>query len=161
MAKVRRTSRTNRAREMFISVLSESCNVSEACRAAGIGRTTAYEWRRDDLTFAAQWDEAEEEAADRLEREAWRRAVDGTDKPVTHQGVITATYKEYSDRMLEILLKAHRPEKFVEKVRNEHTGANGGPIQTEQVSADAESFRSRIAGIAARKTEAGGDSAPE
>lgn len=119
MAKTRRTSRTDRAREAFIATLRESCNVSEAARAAGIGRSTAYEWRDDDPEFAAAWDDAEQEAADKLEREAWRRAVEGTDKPVTFQGAITATYKEYSDRMLEILLKAHRPEKYVERFKGE------------------------------------------
>jgi hypothetical protein len=93
-----RTIRTNRAREEFLRVLSESCNVSEACRAAGIGRQSAYDWRRDDEQFAAAWSEAEETAADSLEKVAWGRAT--TDK---------------SDRMLEILLKAHRPEKFVER----------------------------------------------
>jgi hypothetical protein len=103
-------------------VLADTCNVSEACRTANIGRTTAYEWREADPSFAAAWKDAEEAAADKLEREAWRRAVEGTDKPVTFQGVITATYKEYSDRMLEILLKAHRPEKFVEKSKVEHSG---------------------------------------
>lgn len=112
--------RTDRAREAFLTVLRETCNVSEAARAANIGRTVAYEWRADDPAFAAAWADAEQEAADKLEREAWRRGVEGTDKPVTFQGVITATYKEYSDRMLEILLKAHRPEKFTERQRLDH-----------------------------------------
>jgi hypothetical protein len=31
--------------------------------------------------------------------------------------------------MLEILLKAHRPEKFVERYRAEMTGGDGGPIR--------------------------------
>jgi hypothetical protein len=121
--KARRTARTDRARETFLEVLRQSCNVSEAARAAGIGRRTAYDWRDADEAFAADWDDAEQEAADKLEREAWRRAVEGVDKPVTHQGIITATYKEYSDRMLEILLKGHRPEKFTDRLKAEHTGA--------------------------------------
>lgn len=121
MPKKPRTVRTDRARETFIATLSETCNVSEAARAAGIGRRTAYEWRDADESFAAEWDEAEQEAADKLEREAWRRAVEGTDKPVTYQGEITGTYKEFSDKMLEILLKAHRPDKFVERSKVEHS----------------------------------------
>lgn len=118
-----RTLRPDRARETFLAVLAETCNVSDAARKAGIGRRTAYEWKAADEAFAAAWREAEEEAADKLEREAWRRAVEGVDKPVTFQGAITATYKEYSDRMLEILLKGHRPEKYTERVKNEHSGA--------------------------------------
>lgn len=123
-----RTIRTDKARKAFLAILRETCNVSEAARAANIGRQSAYDWRGDDEAFAAAWDEAEQEAADKLEREAWRRGVDGTDKPVTFQGRITDTYKEHSDRMLELLLKAHRPEKFKERVTNEHVGKDGGPI---------------------------------
>lgn len=95
------------------------------------------------------WNDAEQEAADALEREAWRRAVEGTDKPVTYQGQITATYKEYSDRMLEMLLKAHRPEKFKDRVSNEHSGPGGGPIQHELSAEElAQSIESKLARIA-------------
>lgn len=104
-----RTVRTDRARERFLEVLAESCNVSEACRRANIGRATAYEWREDDSLFAKAWAEAEAIAVDRLEQVAWDRATGGV-----------------SDRMLEILLKAHRPEKYVE--RREVTGTGGGPV---------------------------------
>lgn len=123
MTKPRRTSRTDRAREKFIAVLAEQCNVSEAARAAGIGRTTAYEWRESDPTFAALWDEAEQVAADKLEREAWRRAHDGFEEPVYYQGDVVGTITKYSDRMLEILLKGHRPEKFVDRIKAEHSGS--------------------------------------
>lgn len=92
-----RSKRTDRARATFLATLEETCNVSASARAAGLGRRTVYEWREDDPTFAADWDEAEEIAADKLEQVARERAIDG------------------SDRMLEILLKAHRPEKFVER----------------------------------------------
>lgn len=122
MTKKRRTVRTDRAREKFLETLAQTCNVSEAAREAGFSRRTAYEWRDDDENFAAEWKVAEDEAADKLEREAWRRAVEGTDKPVTYQGKIMASYKEYSDKMLEILLKAHRPDKFKERVATEHSG---------------------------------------
>jgi hypothetical protein len=123
MTKTRRTSRTDRARKTFIATLAEFCNVSEAAREAGIGRTTAYEWREADPEFAAAWDAAEQVAADKLEREAWRRAVEGVDKPIYYQGDKIDTCKEYSDRMLEILLKGHRPEKFVDRIKAEHSGS--------------------------------------
>jgi transposase len=106
---------TDRARATFIETLAETCNVSEAARRAGIARRTVYEWKDADPEFAADWLDAEETAADKLELEARRRAVEGVDKPITFQGAVTGTYKEYSDKMLEILLKAHRPDKFVER----------------------------------------------
>lgn len=123
-----RSKNTDTRRAKFLAVLRETCNVSEAAKAAGVARRTIYEWRYTDEAFNADWEEAEQEAADRLEREAWRRAVEGTSKPVTFQGRITATYLEYSDRMLELLLKAHRPEKYKERVATEHSGPGGGPI---------------------------------
>jgi terminase small subunit-like protein len=129
-----RTIRTDRVRATFLAILAEQCNVTEACRAAGIGRSAVYTWRDDDPAFRAAWEEAEQMAADRLEKVAWERASKGL-----------------SDRMLELLLKAHRPEKFKERVANEHTGANGGPIQHEQVNSDADDFQRRVARLAARE----------
>lgn len=123
-----RTKRTDTREQKFLSVLRSTCNVTEAAKSAGVGRRTVYEWRDADPAFREQWDDAEQEAADRLEREAWRRAVDGVEKPITFQGQITDRYLEYSDRMLELLLKAHRPEKFKERVSNEHTGKDGGAL---------------------------------
>lgn len=109
-----RTNRTDRARATFLSVFRQTANVSEAARAAAIARRTAYDWRDADPDFAAAWAEAEQEAVDRIEREALRRAVEGWDEPVWHQGQQCGVVRKYSDRMLEILLKGHRP-KFSER----------------------------------------------
>lgn len=104
-----RTIRTDRARTAFLCILSETCNVSEAARAAKISRRGAYDWRDSDVEFAAAWAEAEQTAIDKLEKVAWDRATDGV-----------------SDRMLEILLKAHRPEKYVDRIQ--HSTKDGKPI---------------------------------
>ncbi len=93
-----RSTSTDRARETFLATLAETCNVSEAARVAGIPRRTVYGWRDADEAFAADWKDVEEAAADMLEQVAYERATDGK-----------------SDRMLEILLKAHRPDKYVER----------------------------------------------
>ena len=95
-----------RAQRSFLNVLRISCNVAGACRAAKIGRRTAYDWRAADREFAQAWDDAEQEAADALEQIAWKRATEGQ-----------------SDRLMEILLKGHRPERYVEKFKGELTGA--------------------------------------
>ena len=123
------TVRTDDAREAFLSTLTAACNVTAACKAAGIGRQTAYQWRKEDEAFALAWAEALEEAVDALEKEAWRRAAEGVEKPIVYQGVVTGTYREYSDRMMEILLKAHRPEKYIERLRTENLHAVSINIQ--------------------------------
>jgi hypothetical protein len=128
-----RPKRTDAREQKFLDLLRATCNVSESARTAGICRRTAYEWREADTVFAAKWAEAEAEAADALEREAWRRGVEGTDRPITYQGEITGSYKEYSDRMLELLLKAHKPEKYKERVSNEHSGPDGKSLNPPQI----------------------------
>ena len=52
-----------------------------------------------------------DEAADALEREAWRRGAEGVSRPVYQQGREVGVIQEYSDALLIHMLKAHRPEK--------------------------------------------------
>jgi hypothetical protein len=101
--------------ERFLSRLRDNGNVSDACLYARIDRKTAYNWREKSKTFAAQWEEALDMAVEELERTANARA------------------RYNSDTLLIFLLKAHRPEKYRETVRNEHTGANGAPLFTEVI----------------------------
>ena len=119
----------------FLRALSTTGNVTAACRAAKVPRCSAYKHREEDPEFAAAWDEALDEAADRLEEEARRRAVEGVlQKKFTKGGepIIDPETGEqyvehvYSDTLLTLLLKAHRPEKFRE--RFEHTGKDGEPL---------------------------------
>jgi hypothetical protein len=66
---------------------------------------------------------AKEMAADRLEEEAWRRAVDGVEEPVGfYRGEPGAYVRRYSDTLLIFLLKGLRPEKYRE--RYEHSGGD-------------------------------------
>lgn len=51
--------------------------VSGAAAIAGVGRRTHYDWLEQDREYAAAFDDAVEVAADRLEVEARRRAVEG------------------------------------------------------------------------------------
>jgi hypothetical protein len=117
-----RTTRTLKKQEAFCAALRQRGNVQDACEATGIARRTAYQWRSDDTDFAAAWDEALDEAADRMEREAFRRAVEGTNEPVYHQGQEVGAVRKYSDTLLIFLLKAARPEKYRERTETRHTG---------------------------------------
>lgn len=55
-------------------------------------------------------------AADRLEREAWRRAVEGWEEPVYPKGQLVGTVRLYSDTLLALLLRAARPKRYREQV---------------------------------------------
>lgn len=123
-----RTNRTSKKAQTFLDELSKCGNVKDACAAAGVGRRTAYDWRAKDPEFAQAWDSALDEAADTMEREAFRRAVEGIEKPVfgsLGRGEGTGEVgrvREYSDTLLIFLLKAARPEKYRERTETRHTG---------------------------------------
>lgn len=108
-----------RLKERFLAHLALSGNVSEASRVAGVERATMYFWRRNNPEFASAWNEALEVATDALEAEARRRALYGYDELITYGGKIICDAqgqpvikKRYSDGLLRMLLRAHRPSRF-------------------------------------------------
>lgn len=71
--------------------------IKHAAAAIEVHRTTIHRWKRTDPEFAAAMEDAEEDGTDDLEREAIRRAKDG------------------SDTLLIFLLKARRRERYGER----------------------------------------------
>jgi hypothetical protein len=128
--------RTQGWQERFLARLRQSPNVSAAAQMAGIDRTSAYWWRDRHPDFSKEWDEAIQVGVDALQDIAWARATSSTNP---------------SDRLMELLLKAHRPELYGQRIRNELTGAGGGPVEYrgDVWSTDEE----RAALIAAMKAE--------
>jgi len=123
--------------DAFLKTLAITGNVFRACKACEVGRTAVYEERKANGEFAKEWDRSLEDAADRLESEARRRAYKGlTRKKFTGKGepiIDPATgeqyyEREYSDTLLIFLLKGLNPEKFRERISAEHSGPGGKPI---------------------------------
>ncbi|HVZ39480.1 MAG TPA: hypothetical protein VHI13_09395 [Candidatus Kapabacteria bacterium] len=119
----------------FLEVLARSGNVTLACYAAETDRQNAYQLRNRDADFRELWDAALEMAADRLEEEAWRRALEGVERYVVSQGKIVMgpdgkplIEEQYSDMLLDRLLRAHRPEKF-----RDSYGVVGGSVTIVKV----------------------------
>lgn len=109
----------------FLSHFAVLGVITEAAVAAGVDRERHYEWLADPEkypNYREAYENAREKAADRLEAEATRRAVDGWEEPVFQQGMQVGLIRRHSDRMLEILLKARRPERF----RERHDVTTGG-----------------------------------
>lgn len=99
-----------RDRQFLDSLVETGGNVTSACKALGIKRRTAYEWRAADPVFAADWDEAVNHGLDQLETEARRRAYEGIDEPVFYKGQVCGHIRRYSDSLIMFLLKAYRPQ---------------------------------------------------
>jgi hypothetical protein len=117
--------------DAFLAHLAETGILSDAAAAAGVNRTTVFRRRQDDAEFAKQVEEAIDMAADKLEAEARRRALEGVEEPVYQGGQLVGTKTVYSDSLLALLLKGRRKKVFAERV--EETGADGGPIKSQQV----------------------------
>ena len=75
-----------------------------------------------------------EQAADVLEREAWRRASEGVKQPVFYQGEVCGHVRKYSDVLLIFLLKGARPDKYREQLATPAAG------KTEEADANLEQF---------------------
>ena len=134
---MKRTRWTKTTRANFFRALAATGIVNSACEAAGVGRSRAFELRKEDPEFAAEWEVAEGIAADRLETEARRRAIEGVDDLVVSRGEVVMfqgrplVRRVYSDRLMELFLRAKRPQEFSERQRLEHSGPEGAPIQLQ------------------------------
>lgn len=119
--------------ERFIGALSKHGVVTAAAKAARISRKTVYERRAEDKDFAELWDDAIEQAADMLEREAVRRAYTGTLRPIYQGGEKVGSVREYSDTLMIFLLKGARPGKYRENHKVEVSGPGGGAIPIREI----------------------------
>ena len=123
-------------RDAFLEALRSTPIIKQACRAAGVSRKVAYDWRKTDGEFAAEWDDALQDGIDTLEEILMRRA------------------QERDTVAMIFLLKGLRPKKYRE--RYEHSVPQEGPITykigsgREKVLAGLAEMNERLA-IGARK----------
>jgi hypothetical protein len=118
----------------FLLALARHGNVTQACKTARISRDTIYIWRHDDVGFAGAWDDALKAATDELEREAWRRAMKGTKKPIYQGGQHVGDVQEFSDTLLIFLMKGAAPEKYRERTLTEQQHSGNVKIAIEYVN---------------------------
>lgn len=110
----------------FLAAYAHTGRVTRAAKSAQVNWRNHYYWMKSDPDYVEAFAEAKTMAGDFLEDEAIRRAVEGIQKPVFHQGVHVDNVTEYSDTLLIFTLKGAKPEKYRE--RYEHTGKDGGPM---------------------------------
>lgn len=97
--------------------------VVHACKETETARSTVYNWRQHDEAFALEWADVEEVTTERMEREAYRRAVEGVRRDVLYQGTKVGEEQHYSDTLMIFMLKARRPDKYRENVKMELSGS--------------------------------------
>lgn len=115
---------TDDHKQRFLALLRDTGNPSVAARGIGFSPSTLKRHREQDEAFAADWQEAVDEAADALEAEARRRAVSGVLREKCIGGGKDGKFieeLEYSDSLLLALLKANKPQKFADRSKTELT----------------------------------------
>jgi hypothetical protein len=136
----------------FLAAMANTASVLRAAQIAGMDRDNHYIWKKKDQDYAAAFEIAQMRGLDVLEAEAVRRAHEGVTKPIFHGGKraidvvqnpdgsikrdeagkpigIPAAVREYSDTLLIFLLKNRNPAVFGDRLKQEHSGSEGGPIQ--------------------------------
>jgi hypothetical protein len=120
MATVRQTRHLKKA---FLDAYRDTGNIRASCDISGAARATVYWWQEHDEAFALEFQTAQVEAVEHLEREAYRRAVEGVETAVTAPGRGIVGYEQkYSDTLLIFLLKGAAPEKYRERLEMRHSG---------------------------------------
>jgi hypothetical protein len=163
-------------RAAFLAAYAVCGQITAAAKAAKIERDMHYRWLKEDADYPALFEDARMKAVQALEDEAVRRATEGVFEPNQYQGQFVYPIKGYalnletnkpdydrpifgkkplgvikkSDRLLEFLLRAGKPEKFRDRGTVELTGKDGGPIEiVERLQAG----RKRIADASKPKDE--------
>lgn len=109
-------------RPAWLAAFEAEGTVSAACARANVGRTTVYRTRQADEDFALAWADIEEQTTERMEREAYRRGVEGVPRDIYHQGQVVGAERQFSDVLLIFMLKSRRPERYRDNVKVEHAG---------------------------------------
>lgn len=108
LRKESRQSWTNDKEEIFLSTLLETCNITRACAAAGVGVTSAYRRRSENAGFRSAWGAVIRVAYRQLEMVLLERAYLGVEKVVVSKAGEPVVMREYSNQLGIALLKMHR-----------------------------------------------------
>jgi hypothetical protein len=111
----------------FLVAYLECGHIGQAAAAAEIARRTHYDWLADDPEYVTEFRKAEKIAGDMLIDEARRRAHDGWEEPVFHQGEIVGGVRRFDSTLLMFLIKRHDPS-YRERSTVALTDAEGGSL---------------------------------
>lgn len=137
-------------------------DVTTAAKVAGISASTAYGWRKKDLDFAKAWDYAITHVYEALFKAASKRASEGVEDYVVHDGRIVVHHwgcepkpsangryceddcdgrplirRKYSDSLVRGLLQARDPlDRHREKQTVQHEGEGGVLVVPGKISVE-------------------------
>ena len=103
-------------RDAFLAAYVELGTLTHAAKVVGTDRSSHYFWMDTDPEYPALFAAAAAKGKEAMVREARRRAIEGTEKPVYQGGKLVGTIREFSDTLLIFLMKGAMPETYRERV---------------------------------------------
>lgn len=101
---------TKDRQRLFLEAYAKHANILVSARAAGIHRSTVYDWQEHDQDFSFAFNLAKEDAKDVLREEIYKRGKEGWNEEVYQFGLLAGTVHKYSDTLLIFHAKALMPE---------------------------------------------------
>lgn len=98
--------------EAFLVALAPHGLIASAAKAVKVTSAQVQAYREYNKEFGEHVKEVLEESKDALEKEAFRRAVEGVEEDVYYKGEIVGTVRRYSDSLLSKMLEAKRKEEY-------------------------------------------------
>ena len=100
----------------YLTALRENYGMeATAAKIANVRLTDIRRLRKQSPEFVEQESEIREQCFDVIEREMYRRAIEGVQKDRYHKGEYSHTDIEYSDQLLLALAKGNMPDKYGDK----------------------------------------------
>ncbi len=139
---------TQEKADKICEMLSEGMSLRSVCKEEGMpSAATVFKWMREHEDFLKQYTRAKEESADAMAEECLDIADDGTndymerlDKDGESVGYqVNGEHIQRSRLRVETrkwLMAKMKPKKYGEKVVQEQTGPNGGPVQHTVIAAE-------------------------
>ena len=134
---------TDQSRATVESMTAYGMPQDEICRVLGVSGPTLRKHYREEIETASA------KANSRVGQFLYSLA----------SGMAIAKGATFGDCRTAAIFWAKTRMRWVETDRHEHTGKDGGPIQTEDVTSDASNFARRMASLAARSDADGADEA--
>ncbi|MGH7486398.1 MAG: hypothetical protein ACREMY_12495 [bacterium] len=140
--------RTRANQGAFLAAFVKLPSVTAAAAAAGIGRSTHYDWLKEDAEYRFMWEQTYPIAYDGLEDLAVEAAVLGIEEVTTEDGKVTKVVRRRSERMLELLLRAKKSREYNRSTVS-HVGPDGeAPIEINLSAGEV--LLSKIAALAVK-----------
>lgn len=123
---------------VYLEKLAETGLKGHAAKFVGVSREIVRYERKRNPAFEELETEALEFFNEGLEKEAMRRATEGVQQPVYYKGAVVGHVTEFSDRLMEVLLRGRIPEKYGQRLTGgDNINVSGVLVINQRPSSDA------------------------